>query len=121
MAFPFVISSFVPEIFKFSFYAHFVTDDVTGCTSTVVRHQIKNISANNEAMRLKFGRDVAPYKMYMYQMVHILILQWQHPRFHSPSPSKSNITICHSTGQNTWSYLRHIPDPPSTGSPFKHF
>ena len=50
--------SFVPEIFKISFYANFVTDDVTSCASTVVRHKVKNISANNEDMRLKLGRDV---------------------------------------------------------------
>ena len=36
------------------------------------RHKIENISANNEAMLLKLGRDVAPYKI--YQMVHILML-----------------------------------------------
>ena len=62
----------MPEIFRFSFYANFVTDDVTGCASTVVRHKIKNISANNEAIRLKLGRDVTPYEI--YQMVHILML-----------------------------------------------
>ena len=27
----------------------------------MVRHKIKNISANNEAMLLKLGKDVAPY------------------------------------------------------------
>ena len=57
-----MISCFVPEIFKFSYYANVVTDD--GCASTVVRHNIKNISANNEAMLLKLGRDVAPYEIY---------------------------------------------------------
>ena len=56
-----MISRFVLEIFKSSYYANKVVDDVTGCASTVVRHKIKNISANNEAMRLKLGRDVAPY------------------------------------------------------------
>ena len=30
-------------------------------------------------------------------------------------PSKWNITICDSTRQNTWSYLRHMPVPPSLG------
>ena len=49
--FSFLISFFVPEIFKFSYYANLVTDDVIGCSSTVVRHKFKNISANNEAMR----------------------------------------------------------------------
>ena len=39
--------------------ANLVTDDVICCASTVVRHKIKNISANNEAMLLKLGRDVA--------------------------------------------------------------
>ena len=63
---------FVPEIFKFSYYENLVTDDIIGCASTVVRHKIKNISANNEAMLLKLGRDVAPYKI--NQMVHILLL-----------------------------------------------
>ena len=29
--------------------------------NTVVRHEIKNISANNETMQLKLGRDVASY------------------------------------------------------------
>ena len=51
---------FVPEIFKFSYYANLAIDDVIGCASTVVGHKIKNISANNGAMLLKLGRDVAP-------------------------------------------------------------
>ena len=49
---------FVPEIFNFSYYANLVTDDVIGCTSTVVRSKLKNVSANNKAMLLKLGRDV---------------------------------------------------------------
>ena len=67
----------------------------------VVRHKIKNISANNEAMLLKLGRDVAPYEI--YQMVYILMLLWQYARFQSPASSKLNITTCDSTRQNTWS------------------
>ena len=59
MAFSFLISVLVPGIFKFSYYANVVTDDVIGCASTVVRHKIMTISANNEAMQLKLGRDVA--------------------------------------------------------------
>ena len=47
-----MIYFFVPEIFKFSDYANLANDDVIGCASTVVRHKIKNISANNEAMLL---------------------------------------------------------------------
>ena len=81
-----MISFFVPEIFEFSCYANLVTDDVIGCASTVVRHKIKNISANNEEMLLKLGRDVAPYEI--YQMVHIFMLLWQHARFQSSAPSK---------------------------------
>ena len=44
-------------------------------------HKIKNISANNEAMLLNLGRDVALYKI--YQMVYILMLLWQHALFQS--------------------------------------
>ena len=84
-----MIFYFVPEIFKFSYYANLVTDDVIGCASTVMWHKIKNISANNEALLLKLSRDVAPYKI--YQMVHILMLLWQHARFQSPASLKSNI------------------------------
>ena len=62
-----VISFFVPEIFKFSYYADLVTNYVIGVASTVLRHKINNISANNEAMLLKLGRDVAPHKI--YQMI----------------------------------------------------
>ena len=51
-------------IFKFFDYANLVTDDVIGCASTVALHKIKNISANNEAMLLKLGKDVAPYEIY---------------------------------------------------------
>ena len=51
---------FFAEIFEFSCYANLVTDGVIGCTSTVVQHKTKNISANKEAMLLKLGRDVAP-------------------------------------------------------------
>ena len=32
-------------------------------------------------MLLKLGRDVAPYEI--YQMVHILMLLWQHVQFQS--------------------------------------
>ena len=55
-------------MFKFSYYANLVTDDVIGCVSTADETQIAN-NVNNEAMLLKLGRDVAPYKI--YQMVHI--------------------------------------------------
>ena len=41
----FVISLFVPEIFKDSYYANLVADDVIGCASTVVWHKFRNISA----------------------------------------------------------------------------
>ena len=113
MGFFSVISSFVPEIFKFSFYANLVTDDVIGCASAVVWHKIKNISANNEAMLLKLGRDVAPNEI--YRMVLILMLLRQHARFQSPATLKLNITICNSTRRNTLSYLRPVPVPPSLG------
>ena len=43
-------------MFKFS---NLATDDVIGCSGTVVWHKIKNISANNEAMVLKLGSDIA--------------------------------------------------------------
>ena len=82
-------------------------------------HKIKNISANNEAMLLKLGRDVAPYKI--YQVVYILILLWQHAGFQSPASSKFNTTICNSKRQNTWSFLRHMPVPPSLGRLFNIF
>ena len=81
-----MIYFFVPETFEFAYHAKLATDDVIGCASTVVRNKIKNISANNEAMLLKLGRDVAPYKM--YQIVHILMLLWQHAWFQSPASSK---------------------------------
>ena len=84
-----MIAFFVPEIVKFSNYVNSVTDDVTGCASTVVWHKIKNISANNEAMLLKLGRYVAPYEI--YQMLDILLLLWQHARFQSPTSSNWNI------------------------------
>ena len=60
-------------------------------------HKIKNISANNEAMLLKLGRDIAPYEI--YQMVRILMLLWQHAWFQSSASSKWNITICDSIRQ----------------------
>ena len=101
-----MIYLFVPEIFAFSCDAILVTDDVISCASTVVRHKIKNISGNNEAMLLKLGRDVAPYKIYQFQ---------------SPVSSKWNITICDSTRQNTWSYLRRMSVPPSLGLLFNIF
>ena len=83
-----MISFLVPEIFKFSYYANSVTDDVIGlCKNSGGTQKFKNISANNVAMLLKLGRDVAPYEI--YQMVHILMLIWQHARFQSLSSSKS--------------------------------
>ena len=106
-----MISFFVAEIFKFPYYANLVTDDIIGCASTVVWHKIKNISANNVAMLLKLGRDVAPYEI--CQMIHILMLLWQHAWFQSPASSKWNIAICDLTRQNTWPYLRPTPVLPS--------
>ena len=76
-----MISFFVPEIFKFSYYANLAADDVIGCASTVVWHKIKNISANNEVVLLKLGKNVTPYEI--YQMVQILMLLWPHARFKS--------------------------------------
>ena len=35
-SFLFVIPFFAPEIFKFSYYANLVTDDVISCAGTVV-------------------------------------------------------------------------------------
>ena len=82
-------------------------------------HKIKNFSASIEAMLLKLGRVIAPYEI--YQMVLILMLLWQHAWFQSPAFSKWNITICDSTRQNTWSYLRRMPVPPSSGLLFNIF
>ena len=48
-------------------------------------HKIKNISANNEVMLLKLGRDVAPYKL--YQTAHIFMFLW-------------SLSICSCAGQN---------------------
>ena len=112
--FLFVISFFVPEILKFSYYANLVTYDVLGCASTVVRHKIKNICANNEAMLLKLGRVVALYKI--NQVVHILMLLWQTCSV-SVSPSwTSNITICSCTGQNIeLKVLKRRPNEGGTG------
>ena len=70
-------------------------------------------------MLLKLGRDVAPYEI--YQMGHILMLRWEHARFQSPASSKLNIAICDSTRQNTWSYLKRMPVPPSLGLLFNIF
>ena len=64
MVFFFCDVFFVPDVFKVSYDANLVPDDVIGCASTVVSHNIKNISTNNEAMLLKLDRDVAPYGMY---------------------------------------------------------
>ena len=83
------------------------------------RIKITNISANNEAMLLKLGRDVASYEI--YQVVHILMLLWQHAGFPSPASSKLNITICDSTRQNFWSCLRSMPVHPSLGVLFNIF
>ena len=49
------------------------------------------------------------------------MLLWRYARFQSPASSKSNITICDSTRQNTWSYLRCMPAPPSLGLFFNIF
>ena len=43
--------------------------------------KVRNISADNEAMVLKLGRDVAPYVI--YRILHIFMLLWQHARFQS--------------------------------------
>ena len=38
-------SFLVPEIFKFTYYAYLVTDDVISCASSLVWHKIEDISA----------------------------------------------------------------------------
>ena len=43
----FVISSFLPEIFKFLLICKLGTEDVTGCEVQGSKHKIKNISGNN--------------------------------------------------------------------------
>ena len=113
-----MICFFAPEIFKFSYYANLATDDVISCTRTVaVWDKIKNISANNEAMLLKLGRNVAPYKI--YQMVHILMLLWQHTRFQSPASLQWNITICDSTRQKNLVLSKTHASPTFIGSPLQ--
>ena len=47
------------EIFN-SYYANLAIDDVIDSARNVVWHKINDISANNEAMLLKLGRNVAP-------------------------------------------------------------
>ena len=84
-----------------------------------MRHKIKNISASNEGMLLKLGRVVAPCEI--YQMVHILMLLWQHAWFQSSASLKWNITFCDPTRQNTWSFLRRLPVLPSSGLLFNIF
>ena len=59
-------------------------------------------------MLLKLGSYVAPYKI--YQMVPILMLQWQHAPPQSLSSSKSNITICNCTRQNIQKMLKRRPN-----------
>ena len=72
MAFYFVTSFLIEEIFNVFYYANLITFDVMCCANTLVRQKIKNVSASNEVMLLKLGRDVVPYEI--YQMVHILVL-----------------------------------------------
>ena len=79
--FSFFVISFLPEIF---YYANLVTNDIVGFASRVVWRKIKNISAKNEAMLLKIGRDVATLNK-IYQIVHSLMLLWQHARLQSLS------------------------------------
>ena len=99
---------FVPEILKFFYCANLVTDEAIGCASTLGRNKIKNTFANNEAILLKLGSNVAPYEI--YQMVPIVMLLWQHTRPQSLSSSKSNITICNCTGQNIQKVLKRRPN-----------
>jgi len=49
------------------------------------------------------------------------MLLWQNARFQSPASSKFNITICDSTRQNTWSFLRHNASPPLLSRLFNIF
>ena len=73
-----------------------------------------NISASNEAMQVKLGRDVAPYEI--YQMVHILMLLLATCSVPVPSYLKSNITICSCTGQNIQlKMLKRRPNEGETG------
>ena len=88
MTFFLLWSYFVPEIFQFPYYANLVTGDIISCASKMVWHKINNVSTNNKAMLLKLDRHVAPYKI--YQLVHILMLLWQHAQFQSPASSKLN-------------------------------
>ena len=116
---------FLRYLFLFQRYSSFPIMQIWHLmTSSVVQVQwcdtkLRISPPNNEAMLLKLGRDVAPYEI--YQTVYILMLLWQHAWFQSPASSKLNITTCDSTRQNTWSYLRRMPVPPSLGCLFSIF
>ena len=66
-------------------------------TSSVVQvTKIKKISANDEAMLLKLGRDVLPHKI--YQMVYILMFLW-HILGASLLPLQNEISLPFATQQ----------------------
>ena len=70
-------------------------------------------------MLLKLGRNVAPCEI--YQMVHILCC-YGNMLSSSLLPLQNKILpFCYSTRQNTWSYLRRMPVPPSLGLLFNIF
>ena len=107
---------FVPEIFKFSYYANLITD----CAIVQVHWCDTKLRISLPIMQqCHWSNAVVPYEI--YHMVHILMLLWQHARFQSPASSKLNITICDSTRQNTRSYLRCMPVPPSLDLLFNFF
>ena len=69
--------------------------------STVVRHKIKNISASNEAMLLKLGRDVGTHATCLVPV---------------PSSLKSNINHLYLHGANTQlEMLKRGPNEGGTG------
>ena len=114
-----MISFFVPEIFTFSYYANLVTDDVSGYASTVVRHKIENISANNEANAVETWQGCCILRN-IQDGIHfdVTMATCSVP---VSCPFKINFTICQSTRQNTWSYLRYMPVPPSLSLLFNIF
>ena len=58
--FSFAISSLIPKLTNFLYYANKKIDDVISGYSIETNHKMKNISGTNGSRKLKLGTNIVP-------------------------------------------------------------
>ena len=120
MAFSFLWYLFlVPEIFKFSYSANLATDDVIGLCKYGGDTKLR---ISPPIMKQCYWNLAGMFHPKKYTRWYTFLCCYGNMLGSSLLLLQNEIiTICDSTRQNTWSYLRHMPVPPSLGLLFNIF